>query len=565
MGKINRISASVAPPVKQAQLVDPSGFSFGTSQQQAFRQITGAVAGVEAEGKKMSAEAKKADEAERKVQAELQRRRALAQNSISATEVASSRRVARDKAKLFMLEHPNPDEWQIGINDIITEQSAVKSTLPMSPEEFAKQTADDEAFRRELMTETELVGTQVTIDKDIATKGAQFISEVADGSVSIDTMREYSEAVHRKHTPEEAKILIEETIKQGKEQRREDAKSEIEEQAALTPVAVTEQMNEELAARKKGKGDEGLAELSNTDLESIRDYAKTVGVKKVDQSANLADQLVTDNYVKIADGDVDINSMIADINADVAITAGDKVTAIEKTRTFFSGWHSTEMANKAWPLVDDDTSLTQLNTDLTAQSSGSLDINEVNEKINLAANSGKLTRATRDSLRAKSAKGGNDAIDKAVELFTTRVRNVLTVRFSDIVARAKVREVSRDLTTEERREAASAGFLLQVGFEQLNSYKRDLDTALREVKGGRETVSGVEADAMAMSVWEKYKIKTDAQRIRDYQEFTGARAPRPEGFNKDIWDTSTPDVRAKIVTAASRGMNLKDLEAMHAE
>jgi hypothetical protein len=257
--------------------------------------------------------------------------------------------------------------------------------------------------------------------------------------------------------------------------------------------------------------------------------------------------------------------MIEDINANQELTADDKVVAIEKTRTFFTGWHSTQMANKTWPLIDDDDVLQGLNTTLTEQSSGSIDINEANDIINKAANEGKLTKTTRDSLRAKSAKGGNDAIDRATSSFTTRVRNALTGRFSDRVARAKVREAAvgaGGLTRSEKNEIQTANYLLSVGFDQLHRYSADLDAALREVKGGRETVSGVEATAIAASVWEKYKTKTTSQRINEFQAFTGGTIPQPEGFSADVWGSVSNSTKSKIVAAMERGLSAKEVEVM---
>jgi hypothetical protein len=166
-------------------------------------------------------------------------------------------------------------------------------------------------------------------------------------------------------------------------------------------------------------------------------------------------------------------------------------------------------------------------------------------------------------LRAKSAKGGNDAIDRATSSFTTRVRNALTGRFSDRVARAKVREAAvglEGLSRAEKNEIQTANYLLSVSFDQLHRYSADLDAALRDIKGGRETVSGVEATAIAASVWEKYKTKTTSQRINEFKEFTGGRIPQPEGFDNDIWNNATSIQRADAVAAIERGMSVRDIE-----
>jgi hypothetical protein len=366
------------------------------------------------------------------------------------------------------------------------------------------------------------------------------------------------------YTPAEAEKQIDKIGELAVKQMKANAVSEIQELAARTPNAVIDRIKTEQELRKT-KEPEDFPMLTSKDLEAARDYAVSIGEKAKDDSAQLKGQVITDNYVAIANGAVDTQKMIEDIAANPNLTGDDKAAAIEKTRTFFTGYHSTAMANKAWPLVDDDPTLQALTTTLTEQSSGSIDINEANDIINKAANDGKLTKATRDSLRAKSAKGGNDAIDRSTSAFTSRVRNALTGRFSDRVARAKVREAAvglAGLSRAEKNEIQTANYLLSVSFDQLHRYSADLDAALREVKGGRETVSGVEATAIAAAVWDKYKTKTTAQRINEFQAFTGQRAPQPEGFSSDVWNSATNSTKSKIVAAMERGLSAKEVEVM---
>jgi hypothetical protein len=306
-------------------------------------------------------------------------------------------------------------------------------------------------------------------------------------------------------------------------------------------------------------------ELDSRELEQVKDYADTISIKAVDDSAQFTSEVIANNYNRISDGSVDTRKMIDEIMADPRLTADDKVKAIEKTRTFFTGWHSTEMANKAWPLVDNDTAVQQLETVLVAQSSGDFDINEVNERINEAANKGLLRRDTRDKLRARASKGGSDAIDKATNAFTTRISNALVGRFTEREARFKTRELSGQLTADERREAASVGFMVQVGREQINRYKSDLDAALREVQGGRETISGVEATAIAASVWETYKNKDMAQKIREFKEFSGASIPRPSGFSLSEWGGLGIAERSEIASLLADGVSLDEIKKAVAE
>jgi hypothetical protein len=206
---------------------------------------------------------------------------------------------------------------------------------------------------------------------------------------------------------------------------------------------------------------------------------------------------------------------------------------------------------QSWPLVDDDDAVQELNTILANQTSGVLDINEVNKKINDAAASGRLTKASRDSFRDKANKGGLDAIDDSVNNFTLRVKNSLTGRLTERQARLTARAAARDLTRDEQREAASVEFMRQVGFEQLNLYSAELNSRMRET--GKEVLSGVEAEALAAQVWEKYKNKTDAQRIREFKDFSGRQVPRPDGFPVDVWESISLEERAEVVSGLSKG------------
>ncbi len=130
-----------------------------------------------------------------------------------------------------------------------------------------------------------------------------------------------------------------------KEVLKENAKQFQMNLAVAQPDAVKTAVGFELKARKEGKKPaEPFSLLSNTDLESIRDYANSIGEKKKTDSELASDIVLESNYGKIVDGDVDINSMITDIQADPNISEEDSIKATDKVVTFFSKWNSAKSA-----------------------------------------------------------------------------------------------------------------------------------------------------------------------------------------------------------------------------
>jgi hypothetical protein len=533
-----RVESQVRVPVEQAQLIDASAFRFDTSVAQAVGD-TGKVIG------------------------ELSRRKQGMEDRIAI----SNSNAAMKKAQLdYQTEIiGKPLDQHAGILQKHINIAKSTSLSQKMSKEARTTTGSSLAAWGQGLTDSGKLATIMALHKEDRIRVTADLEEalVEGDEIEIQAAEEAFDE-HYATDPEAGKVTKDRLEVRATKATHDNAIAAAEETAARFPQATIARVEEEQKNRAEGK-EKDFPLLSSKDLEQVRDYAKTIGEKKKDESARLSNETVTTNYTAIANGEVDITKMINDINANPAMSGSDKAKAIEKTRTFFSGWHSTKMANKKWPLVDDDEILQNLNTTLTEQSSGSIDINETNEIINKAANEGKITKETRDSLRAKARKGGNDAIDKSVQQFTSRVRNALTGRFTDRVARAKVREAAvglEGLSRSEKNEIQTANYLLSVSYDQLHRYSADLDSALREVKGGRETISGIEATAIAASVWEKYKTKTTTQRINEFQEFTGQRVPQPNGFSNTIWRRATSKQRSQIVAAMERGMTAKQVKKM---
>jgi hypothetical protein len=244
-----------------------------------------------------------------------------------------------------------------------------------------------------------------------------------------------------------------------------------------------------------------------------------------------------------------------------------------KQKTFEDGWKDGWKkrlrddlklgTQKPWPLVDNDTAVQDLETKLTEQSSGSTDINETYKFINDAAAKGLLTKGTRDKMRSDAKKGGLDAIDEQVNASTLRVKNALIGRLTAREARFRVIEASRAFSREEQQQARATGFLLQVGFEQLNRFSAELNKRMRET--GKQTLSSVEVESLAAQVWTKYKAKDDATKIREFMEFTGQRSPRPDAFPESKWNSVSDVTRASIIAGMADGMTVEQVEAMIAK
>lgn len=340
--------------------------------------------------------------------------------------------------------------------------------------------------------------------------------------------------------------------------KNKDAVEALGNEAVSNPVATLDKVIAEQAARKDGDGVIPESELSDQDLVT----AERVSRNRIDEIERNTKEGVNDAQEKeenrLFQGLDDGSMTSADvINSDVLDVAA-------KRRLLDDESQFTKMdLSSTWPLIDDDSTSQELNTMLTDQSSGLLSINDTYKAINTAAASGKLTKGTRDKLREQAKKGGLDAIDEQVNASTLRVKNALIGRLTAREARFKVIEASRSFSRAEQQQARATGFLVQVGFEQLNRFSAELNKRLRE--SGKENLSGTETEAVAAKVWDKYKKKDDATKIREFMEFTGQRVPRPDSFPEATWNEATASDRANITAAMADGMTAKQVLDMVSE
>ncbi len=333
MARVERFTSQEQIPVQQAQLIDPRGFPADTSSAEALK------VGADVVG----------------VFAELAKRRRDAQDSLAATKAGHSRTLAELEIQQFMVDNPDPDKWEEGLAKISAKYSANYASLKMSNKTKEEQDIEQRAHNDEMAMRVRLAATNQDIKNDIVESGTNLIDLYSndDGSPGdadkIDkAIKAYETALLRETTPEIAAIRMEETLEEGQKLQIENVKKDVMNRAAVRPKLIRDFIETELKARAKGK--KALDEftlLSNSDLEAIRDYTKSIGEKTVSDSEIAVNAAIVDAYGRIRDGDVDIDSMIDAIDADPTISDEDKLLAAEKIPTYFNKINSTKVADES--------------------------------------------------------------------------------------------------------------------------------------------------------------------------------------------------------------------------
>lgn len=328
MARIERVSTTQPVAIEQAQLVDPGAFRFGDFSAQELKVIGGTLE-------------------------ELVNRHRAAQDSLSKSTAIKSRDLAKSQMKQFMVDNPDPDTWSDGMGKILADQQKIYLKQKFSAEAKANEDIEQEAFAKKFTIDTGIVTTIKSIDNAIKASGANVIDKISndngtpeaaqDVAIAID---QYQADLNRKLPKELAALQMEETLKEAQKLQIDNVKRDLMDRAAANPQLITSFLDAELKERKKGK--KGLDEfklLSNTELESIRDYAGSVGEKSVTDSTIAVNAAIEDSYAKIINKDTDITSMIAEIQANPAISEEDSAKAADKIVTFFSKWNSAKVAD----------------------------------------------------------------------------------------------------------------------------------------------------------------------------------------------------------------------------
>lgn len=461
----------------------------------------------------------------------------------------------------FIRDNNPPDQQAELLAKRASELSSIGKSLDLSPQASQLFNLDMEAWTKAEEDKTLGQATERWQNAAIESSTESLTALAREGDVKAADVKEQWDILRfNGKTAGEIKLISEAAFEAGKKLRNEDAVVKIGNEAVSDPVTTLGRSLREQELRKSGDGEIPVEELSDKDLVSAERVAENRITELERNAKEDVNNAETQEVEKVFEGLADGSMGIGDIVNNKLISVPKRRQLIDDENQFIK-----KDLEQSWPLVDEDEFVQALGSMLTSQSSGQIDTVEMYSAINEAAATGMLTKDTRDSMRTKAKNGGNDAIDRSTQQFTARVKNALTGRFTDRVARAKVREASvglEGLSRSEKNEIQTANFLLSVSFDQLHRYTADLDSALREVKGGRDTVSGTEATAIAASVWEKYKTKTTSQKINEFKAFTGARIPQPTGFTDRVWSELSPIDRSDVVALMERGLTANEAEDM---
>lgn len=348
-------------------------------------------------------------------------------------------------------------------------------------------------------------------------------------------------------TPEQAATHLIENKKLVAEVLKENAIQAQKNLAVVNPEVVKTAASLELKLRKEGKKpSQEFALLSNTDLESIRDYANSVGEKAKSDSKIAASKSIEESYAKIIGGDTDIASMITAIQADPSISDEDSNIAAVKIRTFFSTWNSAIDEN----IITSNTTRIKALKIISLVRSGTLTEDEgleaykrmtKDEKVNgtdgkqfindifAAAKSAKDTEAKRrESVLSRREKQIRDAVETQFSLFPPEdideilqdFANVAVIRFRDNFDEGDITEGTLSefknkvdgevddlirkfrLSEEQQNRAVSARILNSAKtFKEQQIQTVKIITSLRR-EGKREEAKAITEEAISLGLFE---------------------------------------------------------------
>lgn len=266
-------------------------------------------------------------------------------DTLSAKQ-ATELRKQRDGDIEKMKRITQPDKWEEETLKIATTFNDQITGLDFSPDELAKQQitmkSDLELVPEESFIDASDVISKATIqtakdslteawrvgDKDIASKELDFVEVMETNGVAA------------------SQILLDLKAgeKAGEVLRNKDTVERLSSAAVLAPEAMSAGVTKELEDRKTGEGSDQFASLTNSDLESLRDYSNTVGDKQKTESETNRNVATVDAYSRIRDGATDLDKLIDDNNTDPLQSDEDKIVFAEKIPSYFNKINSTVAA-----------------------------------------------------------------------------------------------------------------------------------------------------------------------------------------------------------------------------
>jgi len=278
MARVERTSLSQPFAVEQAQLIDPSGFRFGTASAEELEIIGG-------------------------VLSQLGKRELEAKNSLAINAAVESRQLAKLKMQEFIKNNPDPDTWQDGLLGIIQEHGKIYSQQRFNAKTQKEQKVEEEAFRDQLTMNVRIATVTQNVENDIAISSKNLIDAVSTDDGTSEAAQDIQEqielcqaALERKYEPKVVAIHMEEILKEAEKQRIDNIKKDIMNRATIRPELMVSFIDTELKARAKGKKalDE-FALLSERELKTLRDYAISAGKAAI--TAKELEQEQIDNEV----------------------------------------------------------------------------------------------------------------------------------------------------------------------------------------------------------------------------------------------------------------------------
>ena len=281
---------------------------------------------------------------------ELSERERKADDLLASDNAGIARQSAADNYIVFKGKNKDPKLWSEAAKRFRDDaDTAFKKLEFFDPQRKERETIRHEAEMNHFEAIAQLQVTDAKSKIAVTATSSSFVSAFATNSNDLAAKEaDLDEALLNEFGEELALVRKQEILALAEKQRIENIKKDIMNRAAVRPELMKSFIETELKARKTGKTalDE-FSLLSNTELESIRDYANSVGEKAVSDSEIAVEAAIVDAYGKIRDGDVDIDTMIDAIDADPTISNKDKLVAAEKIPTYFNKINSTKVADES--------------------------------------------------------------------------------------------------------------------------------------------------------------------------------------------------------------------------
>ncbi len=479
-------------------------------------------------------------------------------DALSAKQADGIRKRIRSRIELMKTDTP-PKEWEEETRKIVTEENNDILELDFSPEALTKQqiigNSELDVLPRNSFADASRIISKATIlseeerltddyrlgRKDIVQRNIDFIESMRNNGVSAI----------------ETKLKMKAAKEAGEKLRKQDILKDWRDRIAEDPVVIAKVLNDELVLRKEGKGVILEDELTSADIQSLLNTATNR------QTQLLADTQAILNAKNTALETQLHNDILAGTGSITDIANSDLPAANKRRLELDLSAIAERDIARSWAIQNTDVATEGIRVVLGSIEAGTTDINESRHALSVLAeqktSDGRsiITKKTFDKTLEQINKGGRDAVDIFTGEQTAQVTNVLTFRLTDRQARLRIRAEARTLTSQEKRQFSTVGFLLQVAKHQLNLYEESLAQRLRTL--GIEDTSGKEAKVEAVKAWELIKRKKLETRINDFLLFSGQQLVKPFGFPIETWETSDARSKAAIVNGVSKGMDNKQI------